>query len=180
MAAGSTKPRAGTAERRQAFVRAYITNGHNATQAAIAAGFSSRSARMQGARMMTNDDVRRRIAELRDATAQAAELTITETIRELRAILINDPGLFLTDDGAVKPVSDWTPSMRSAIASLEVEERFEGHGKNREFVGYTKKLKFWDKGAAIDKAMRHLGLFERDNDQKQVNLNVQVLLVGPS
>jgi hypothetical protein len=40
MATGSTKPRSGTAERRQAFAQAYIANGHNATQAAIEAGYT--------------------------------------------------------------------------------------------------------------------------------------------
>lgn len=34
MADTNIRPRSGTAECRQAFVQAYITNGHNATQAA--------------------------------------------------------------------------------------------------------------------------------------------------
>ena len=32
---------------------------------------------------------------------------------------------------------------------------------------------------AIDKAMRHFGLFERDNGQRMPNLAIQVNLVGP-
>jgi hypothetical protein len=59
-----------------------------------------------------------------------------------------------------------------------VREEFEGRGKNWKLVGYTKKIRFWDKNAAIDKAMRQLGQFERDNTQRSENLSPQVMLVG--
>ena len=50
----------------------------------------------------------------------------------------------------------------AALASVEVDElREEG-----AVVGVTQKIKFWDKNSAIEKAMKHLGMFERDNAQK--------------
>ena len=67
----------------------------------------------------------------------------------------------------------------AAISSVEVREEFEGQGESRKLVGYTKKIKFWDKTAAINMAMRHLGQFERDNSQRMPNLAIQVNLVGP-
>ena len=36
-----------------------------------------------------------------------------------------------------------------------------------------------DKLRAIELAMRHLGLFERDNQQRGANLALQIVLVGP-
>ena len=33
-------------------------------------------------------------------------------------------------------------------------------------VGHTKKVKLWDKNAALDKLLRHLGAFDKDNRQK--------------
>jgi hypothetical protein len=41
------------------------------------------------------------------------------------------------------------------------------------------KVKLWDKNAALEKALKHLGLYERDNRQKSENLTLQVLLVQP-
>jgi hypothetical protein len=41
-------------------------------------------------------------------------------------------------------------------------------------------LRFADKNAAIEKAMKHLGLFERDNAQREVPLNLQVVFVDPA
>jgi hypothetical protein len=36
----------------------------------------------------------------------------------------------------------------------------------------------WDKNAALEKAMKHLGLNERDRTRRSENLSLQVLLVG--
>ena len=66
-----------------------------------------------------------------------------------------------------------------AIASVEVREEFEGQGESRKLVGYTRKVKFWDKPSAINMVMRHLGLFEKDNAQVQDNLRVEVVLLQP-
>lgn len=177
MSAGSTKPRAGTAERRQAFVQAYVANGHNATQAAIAAGYSAKNARAQGVRMLTNANIRAKLAALAERTAEEAELNITAILREVTRLCLNDPSLFLKEDGSIKPATEWTPAMKATVASLEVSEEFEGQGENRRLVGYTKKLKFWDKNAALEKAMKHLGLFEKHNQQKPETLNLKVTLV---
>jgi phage terminase small subunit len=45
----------------QAFVDAYLENGFNATQAAVAAGYSPRSARTSGSRQLARPDVQRAI-----------------------------------------------------------------------------------------------------------------------
>ena len=38
-------------------------------------------------------------------------------------------------------------------------EEYEGSGKDRVFIGYTKKFKLADKNTALTNAMRHLGMF---------------------
>jgi phage terminase small subunit len=75
------------------------------------------------------------------------------------------------------PVHELDDETAAAIASVEVREEFEGQGEGRKLVGYTKKIRFWDKPAAINMAMKHLGLFERDNSQRRENLAIQVVLV---
>ena len=63
--------------------------------------------------------------------------------------------------------------------SVEVREEFEGTGKDRRLVGYTRKVRFWSKTEAVNMAMKHFGQFERDNNQRMPNLAIQVNLVGP-
>jgi hypothetical protein len=39
------------------------------------------------------------------------------------------------------------------------------------------RVKFWDKNAAIDKAMKHLGAYERDNAQRSESLELEIVPV---
>lgn len=180
--ANMPRPKAGTskeaaADRRAAFVREYIKNGRNGTQAAIAAGFSEKGARVTAAKLLAEPN----IAAMVDArVARASEisgLTVERTLMEVARLAYSDPRPFLHSDGTLKPVEEWTHDMAASVASLEVLEEYEGTGDDRKLVGHTKKLKFWDKNAAIEKAMKHLGLYEKDNSQTRPNLALQVVLV---
>ncbi|MCW8314199.1 terminase small subunit [Sphingobacterium sp. InxBP1] len=60
----------------QRFVEEYCSNGYNATQAAISAGYSENTARSQGQRLLTNVDIREAIkTRLDQLTLTAEELT---------------------------------------------------------------------------------------------------------
>ena len=76
---------------------------------------------------------------------------------------------------SVLAVSD----MRNSSGSLDMDEIIMGNGQQRRAIGRTTKVRFVDKLVAIDRAMRHLGLFERDIRQMQRNLTIQVGLVFP-
>jgi hypothetical protein len=52
------------------------------------------------------------------------------------------------------------------VASVEVVEEFAGTGAKRVQIGWVKKVKLWDKNPSIEKAMKFLGMFEKDNKQK--------------
>ena len=79
------------------------------------------------------------------------------------------PGRLFDEEGTLIPVHKLPPEVRAAIASIEFDVE----------TGSVKKLRFWDKNSAIEKAMKHLGLFERDNNQRGPNLAIQINLVGP-
>jgi len=162
-----------------AFVRAFVSNGHNGRQAAIAAGYAAKTAHVTASKLLTIANIQDQIAELTEKTAAAAEITITETLREAKAILQSDVRAYYDDKGRLKPVHEWTPSMAAAVSSVEVDNQYSGTGKKRRLVSSTTKLRFWDKNSAIANVMRHLGMFDKDNQRKMPNLNVQLLFVGP-
>jgi phage terminase small subunit len=179
----SKRPKAGTskaaaADRRRLFVLAYIANGHNGTQAAIAAGFSEKTARSQGQRLLTDVDVQNLLAGHSRDVAAIVGLDTERTLREVARLAYNDPRQFFAADGTLKPIEEWTEDMGAAVASLEVDELFAGTGEDRKAVGHTKKLKFWDKNAALEKAMKHHGLYERDNGRQGQSYSLQVVVVG--
>lgn len=166
--AGTSK--AAAAARKAAFVEAYIQNGGNGTQAAISAGYSARRARQTAAELVTNRDISAKIDERRRQATEKAqektELTVEGVLLELRRIVHADPRNFFDEAGNLRPIKDLDDDAIAALAGFEVTEEFAGRGEDRESIGYTKKVKFWDKNAAIEKAMKYFGLFEKDNRQR--------------
>jgi phage terminase small subunit len=162
MAAGSTKPRAGTAERRQAFVRAYIANGHNATQAAIEAGYSPKTARSQGQRLLTNVDISRDLAVVARDLAATTGLETKRTVQEVARICYFDPLGLLDPDGKFLPLAKMAPEVRACISSMDFDKN----------TGRVTHVRFYDKNAALEKAMKHHGLYDKDNGQKGENIKI--------
>ena len=168
-------------QRRTLFIAAYLAPGehqYSAPHAAIAAGFSPKTARSIGGRLLCEEGVAKQLADAARRTAARAEMKTERTLREVVDIGYNDPRRFFRENGTLKPPGEWDDSMAACVQSLEVSEAFEGTGKKRKAVGHVGKIKFWNKLDALDKAMRHAGLFERDNRQKQENLAIQINLVG--
>ena len=77
--------------KQKAFVDAYQSNGFNATQAAIAAGYSSRSAREIGRENLTKPDIQ---AEIRKRLTTAG-ITSNQVLQEMAKALglYDNPGL---------------------------------------------------------------------------------------
>lgn len=157
---------AAMAERERLFIEAYIANGGDGAKAARAAGYASSGAKARAQTLLKRPNVVKSLAERRAKLARKFELTSEAVIAELSKIVHADPRRLFGDDGKMLPMQDWPDDMAAVVASVETDELFEGKGKDRKFIGYTKKVRFWDKNSAIEKAMKHLGLYEKDNRQK--------------
>jgi phage terminase small subunit len=69
-----------------AFVREYLVD-LNATQAAIRAGYSARTAKVQGSRLLTNADVEAAIAAGTQRKAERAELSAAYVLTNLQEVV---------------------------------------------------------------------------------------------
>lgn len=159
MKAGTGKE--ATARRRARFVDAVIANGGNATQAAIAAGYSEKTARQQAARLLSDVSISAAIAQRSRALTEQFELSAERTLREMARLAYFDIRSLFNADGTLKAIHELDEDTAAAIASVEVDEILV----KGVVVGHTKKVRIWDKNSALDKAMRCLGLYERDNRQ---------------
>jgi phage terminase small subunit len=121
----------------------------------------------EASRLLANPKVASRVGELRAPGMKLACVEIEETLRQLACVLRSDARRLFRPDGSLIPVHELDGSTAAAIASIELDK----HGR-------PKKIRLWSKTDAIDKAMRHLGLFERDNREQARNLAIQVNLVG--
>src|SRR5271168_4819186 len=122
--AGTSK--AAAAARRSAFVSAYLANRHNATAAAISAGFSAKTARSAGARLLADVNVSRQIAGAAEKAGEIASLSVERTLREVARIGTFDPATVYREDGTIKPIHEMDEGTRAAISSIETETRANG------------------------------------------------------
>lgn len=174
--AGTSK--AAAAERRKAFAREYIRNGRNGTQAAITAGFAPKSADVTAAQLLGDPRVRSLIDEITASAAQISGLSLERTLQEVARLAYADPRRMFRPDGTLIPVHEMDDDVAATVASIEHETKVtNGEDGIDTTIARVAKLKTWDKNAALEKAMKHLGLYERDNAQRGENLSVSVKLL---
>lgn len=112
-------------KRHEKFCHEYIKD-MNATQAAIRTGYSKKTAKMQGSRLMTNDDIKLRVAELRDAYLDENIMTVKQVEYELTRIalgLSTEKTVVIEGQGdgwSTARIMDKPPDERSRLKALEL------------------------------------------------------------
>lgn len=151
--------------RQARFIAEYLVDA-NAAQAARRAGYSKSNLEAQGARLMATPSVRAALDEAMARRAARVEVKADDVLRTLLRLLGSDLRQAFGADGCLLPIHDLPDDVAAAIAGVEVDELWEGRGEERRQVGVTRKVKFWDKGRAVELALKHLGLL---TDKREVN-----------
>lgn len=122
----STKNKKKLNAKQEMFCKEYIID-LNATQAAIRAGYSERTARSQGQRLLTNVDILARIKELKDKRADELELDAYWVLKRLKDV--SDRSM------QAEPVMTYDHALGEMVETGEYE--FDSHGANRstELIG---------------------------------------------
>ena len=81
-------------------------------------------------------------------------------MEELRRVALSDPRQLFGHDGRPLAVNELSDEAAAAVGGVEVMEEFEGRGEDRQFIGYTKKYRLWDKNQALVTLAKHLGLLQ--------------------
>ena len=111
-------PRARFTPMQRLFIEAYLIH-KNATKAAIAAGFSERSANNQGTRLMANDAIRAEIEARLASTLDRYAVTSERIIRELALIAFGNVGDFVVVQANGSLVVDFVTATREQMASMK-------------------------------------------------------------
>lgn len=150
-------------DRRVAFVEAYLSGSGNCSEAAIAAGFSPKTASRQGARLLKDVRVRTELDKRRTAIAIQTELSTNEIMADMARALRFDPRKLYRPDGTMKPIHELDDDTALCLTGIEVVEM---RGENGNIPMFVKKLKWESKTAARDQALKVFGMYEKDNIQK--------------
>lgn len=133
------------------FCREYIID-YNATQAAIRAGYSEATSGAIGQENLKKPTIKAYIDELTADQAAAAGITKEKILAELKAMAFADSTKLYNEDGTPRPISEIDEQTAKAIIGIKSISTKSGE----KILEY----KLSDKGAAIDKLMKHSGLYE--------------------
>ena len=140
------------------FVAEYIKD-FNGTQAAIRAGYSAKSAAQQASRLLTNAKIAEMIAAAIKARTERVEIDADWLLNRLKQEAIADIAEIYGDDGELLPVSEWPLIFRQGlVAGIDVEEIFEGTGKDRVKIGEMKKVRLSDRAKRLEMIGKHVGV----------------------
>lgn len=148
---------------------------NNGTKAAIAAGYSERSARSQASQLLAQEDIEAYIEAQRSLAMTKTGITVQKVLTEYARIAFFDIKEVYAVDGEMLNIHQMDEDTRRAIGSIKSSEEW-GKDEDGKFVitGTIKEVKPNDKIRALDSISKHLGLFEKDNKQKAINVNVTV------
>ena len=137
------------------FVEEFLVDS-NGTQAAIRAGYSPRTANEQAARLLANASVADAVAAARQLRAERVQVEADDVLRQVAHMLFVDVRRLVDDQSRPIPLHLLPDDVAAAIQSVEITDH--AHGR-------TFRYRLADRVAAVDKLMRHLGLFSLDNRQ---------------
>lgn len=147
-----------------------IIRNFNGTQAAIAAGYSKKTAASIASENLRKPKIQKYIAARMKKVLQKIEISQERTMLEIGRIAFADPRTLFNEDGSLIPIPNLPDDQAATIASFEQEELFEGRGKDKVQTGSLKKLKMWNKTEALSMLAKHFRIFEEAPQTPQVNL----------
>lgn len=143
------------------FSEEYVVDS-NATQAAIRAGYSKKTAKEQGSRLLTKVHVKDYISKLQEQILERSKMNIDECVQRLTAMARYDILDLYDENGAFKDIKDIPDETRMAIESIDSDDiKIEGM-----VIGTTKKIKLSSRRENIKELLKYLGGYEKDNQQK--------------
>lgn len=123
----------------------------NATQSAIRAGYSEKTANEQGARLMSDPNILKRLSELKEERNKKLEADADYILKRLIEIDKLDISDILDELGNIKPVNKWSEAWKRSIQSLDIQVKTED-----DINVYIKKIRLPDKLKNLELLGKHI------------------------
>lgn len=128
--------------------------------AMVQAGYTETYARKRAGIAAKHPDVVTVLNWIVSEAVEAARDSVERVLRELCDVSFTDPLTIFDEADNIRPIREWPEDMRRALAGIEVFEEYQGRGKDREFIGRTKKVKFWNKLDGLEKVAKIKGYMQ--------------------
>lgn len=149
--------------KRAMFVEAYLSNDGNATQAALTAGYSRKTAASQGSRLLKDVNVRALIDSRTAEIFDNLKITTERILLERARLAFFDPRKLLDKDGNPIPLHELDDDTAAVICGLDVMQI----GGEDAAVAVVKKYKLANKDASLTSLEKQRGMYREDNEQSR-------------
>ncbi len=153
------------------FCQAYIRLGDKSAayrEAYDASKMKSDSVNRKAVELFENGKITARIAELQNEARDRNNVSVDDIVKALKAMMQFDIGTLYDEDNNLLPIHKIPKEARLMIQHLDTDHLFAG----KDLIGATKKVKTYSKMDAIEKLMKHLGGYEKDNQQQKTDTTV--------
>jgi phage terminase small subunit len=116
--------------------------------------------------LMANGRVLERASALQRSAAEKSVLSAERTLNEVAMIAYADISGIVNSDGSFKRLHELGAETRAAVSSFKIDK--DG----------VIEYRFWNKSDALEKAMKHLGLYAQDNKQASGGLRELFAALG--
>lgn len=155
--------------KRESFAQAYVRLGNKSEAYRFAYNTSKMKAETihsKACLLALEGNVKARIAILQEEVRIANKVTIDELVQCLAGMVRFDIAELYDEGGRLKNIHEMSLPARQMISQLDTEELFGFVNKEKMQIGQVKKVRTIQKLDAIEKLMKHLGAYEKDNAQK--------------
>lgn len=154
-------------EKQQRFVEEYLID-LNATQAAIRAGYSVKTANEQGSQNLAKLSIQQAIAEQMAERSKRTGINQDRVVLELAKIALVKMTDIVDNQGRIK--SDASPDDLACIESVKYKKSESDTGSSVE-----REVKIASKLKALELLGKHLGMW---NDKLDVNITQPIVITG--
>lgn len=144
-----------TDEKHELFVLEYIANDFNGSKAAIAAGYSARTAGAASTRLLKNVKVQALLKRHLKERKNSLEITADRVLEEMARLAFFDVRKLFDDDGYPIHISNLDDDTAAAIVGVDVVTK----GNNDTGYADVMKIKLVDKKGALELLGKRLSLF---------------------
>jgi phage terminase small subunit len=160
--------------KQEKFCQAYIRFGDKSAayrEAYSTSKMKSETVNRNSFKLFNDNKITTRIEFLQKEISKRNKIEIDELVIALSGMVRFDVAELYDESGALKNIHEMPLSARQMITQLDTFEQYNSKG---EFQGTTKKIRTIQKLDAIEKLMKYLGAYEKDNNQKKIELNQNI------
>lgn len=142
-------------------------NGTRAYRVAYPTVKKDETAKAAASRLLTNVNVESYIQKKQALIAYKNEITHDRILREEMCIAFSDITRLFSGPTPIPP-DELPEDLRRAVSSIKIKELpLLGKSSKQQ---YEYEYRFWDKGRALERLEKHLGMFEKDNQQRGISI----------